>query len=279
MPAFREVHVVDGANDPHSVQPYPSRESAPIGRQCRSVLVLLDLTTRGEAVLQYATGIAVKGRSTMLAVHVIDKRPWLGSDGPCGHFLPEEQQFFTARAAAKKLDLLLAKNNASWAESTVLYGKTEEALAALIRRRKPDLIVVDAKAARDRAVAGALASAQESTRVLALERAHRGGNGGAGNRDLRGGEQPEVGLSESVMRTAQNSARSRQVARTLLLGVATGVLYWLMFANEGMIVELTAKGHWYFILPLTIAFVFSAVHGAFTAEFWDTLGFKAKRRR
>lgn len=279
MLAFRGIDT-DGVNEPHAlrVEPLSSRESAPMGRQCRRVLVLLDLTARGAAVLQYATGIAVKVRSAMMAVRVIDGQPWFESDGPGGQFLPEERLFFTARATAKKLDLFLAWNNVPWAESTVLYGKTNEALAALIKRWKPDLIVVDAKAARHRAVAGALASVQGSTQVLALERAQRSRNAVIGNRGLRWGKQPDVAVSVSAEPAVQDPAKSRQVIRTLLLGAATVVLYWLLFVNEKAILDLSAKGHWYFILPLAIAFVFSFVHGAFTAEFWDTLGVKPNRK-
>lgn len=253
MPALREVHVDDSARD------------LPATRlQGRRVLVLLDLTRRGEAVLQHATGIAANGRAALLAVHVIDKRPLFESDGPCGQFLPEERLFFTARAAARKLDLLLARNNAAWAESTVLYGKTEEALAALVRRWRPDVIVVDATIARRRGVADGFASAQGSARVLTLQHAD---------------QIPPSPGEDNVKRPARYRPHGRQVARTLLLGALTGVLYWLLFAHERTILDLTAKGQWYFIVPLVIAFVFSFAHGAFTAEFWNALGVRARRKR
>lgn len=281
MLAFLGIRT-DGANAPHAVpvHPDPSRErrSDLFARRFHRVLVLLDLTARGEAVLRYATGIAVKDRSAMMAAHVMDGHPLFESDGPCGHFLPEERLFFTARATTRKLDLFLARNNASWAESTVLYGKTNEALATLISQWKPDLIVVDAKAMRHRAIAAGLASVPRSTRVLALERAERSRNAVAGNHGLGGGKQLDVGVGERVKTALRDPARRKQVARTVLLGIGTGALYWLMFANEREVLDLSAKGHWYFILPLAIALVFSFVHGVFTAEFWDVLGVKANRK-
>lgn len=283
MLAFRGIRT-DGANEPRALptQPEASQEGHSnllAKRHCR-VLALFDLTARGEAVLRYAAGIAVRDRSAMMAVHVMDDHPLFESDGPCGHFLPEERLFFTARVTARKLDLFLARNNAPWAESTVLYGKTNEALATLISRWKPDLIVVDAKAARHRAIAGGLASVPRSTRVLALERAERSRNAVAAleNHGLRGGTRLDVGVGASARPAAQDPARRKQVARTVLLGIGTGILYWLMFANERALLDLSAKGHWYFILPLTIALVFSFVHGVFTAEFWDVLGVKANRK-
>ncbi len=70
----------------------------------------------------------------------------------------------------------------------------------------------------------------------------------------------------------------RQIARVVALGVLTGVLYWLLFAKEAQILSLSAQGKWAFWIPVSIAFVFSFVHGAFTGEFWDVLGVKAKKK-
>ncbi|OGA51727.1 MAG: hypothetical protein A3G24_18035 [Betaproteobacteria bacterium RIFCSPLOWO2_12_FULL_62_13] len=243
------------------------------------ILVLLDFSARGEALLRYAAGIAVKNQSAMMAVHVIDSHPWFESDGPSGYFLPEEKLFFTARATAKKLDLFLARNDAPWAESTVLYGKTNEAFAKLITRWKPELIVVDTKAMHHRAIARGLASVHKSTQVLALERAERTPAAGTGNHDRRWGEDFNLEIREPVKSIARDPGKRRQLIRTALLGAGTGALYWSMFANEKQILELSAKGHWYFIVPLAIAFVFSFVHGSFTAEFWNALGVRANRKK
>ncbi len=246
---------------------------------CRRVLVLLDFNARGEALLRYAAGIAVKNQSAMMAVHVIDSHPWFESDGPSGYFLPEEEQFFTARTAAKRLDLLLARNNAPWAESTVLYGKTNEAFAKLITRWKPELIVVDTKAMHHRAIARGLASVHKSTQVLAIERAERTPAAGAGNHGLRWAQDFNFGIRERVKSIALDPGKRKQLIRTALLGAGTGALYWLMFANEKQILDLSAKGHWYFIVPLAIAFAFSFVHGLFTAEFWNALGVRANSKK
>lgn len=73
-------------------------------------------------------------------------------------------------------------------------------------------------------------------------------------------------------------AKGRQIARMVALGVITGVLYWLLFANEDKILSLSTEGRWAFWIPVTIAFVFSFAHGSFTGEFWDVLGVKAKKK-
>ncbi|MBF0178572.1 MAG: hypothetical protein HQM03_00955 [Magnetococcales bacterium] len=54
-------------------------------------------------------------------------------------------------------------------------------------------------------------------------------------------------------------------------------LYILLFAYEKSILDLSARGKWYFVVPILIAFLFSFVHGQFTGVFWEGLGFTAKK--
>ncbi len=67
--------------------------------------------------------------------------------------------------------------------------------------------------------------------------------------------------------------------KTVALGLAALVLYWLLFSYEAAILDVSARGHWYFLVPIAIAFLFSFVHGAFTGRFWDALGIKASGRK
>jgi hypothetical protein len=227
----------------------------------RKVLALTDFTARGEAVLRHASTTAARDGASLIAVHVIEDDPPFGSDGPGGGFLPEERQFFAASTAAEKLHLFLARNDAAWAESTVLCGRPDAALARLVAHWKPDLILTDEKAARNRAIVRGLAAARASVQVLTFEPAGRKWHAVA----LPGIPAVSAGLRQ-------------RFARTLLLGAASALLYWLMFANEGLVLEFSAKGRWYFLFPVAIAFLFSFVHGAFTAEFWDALGVRPRRR-
>ena len=66
------------------------------------------------------------------------------------------------------------------------------------------------------------------------------------------------------------------VIQTISLGLISALLYFLLYHFEGPILELSKQGGWYFLVPITMAFVFSIVHGAFTGRFWDLLGVKAK---
>lgn len=102
-------------------------------------------------------------------------------------------------------------------------------------------------------------------------------------------------------------------AKTLVWGAAAGALYWVLFhfaddvlrfahttgsacvvteggetvyyakptaeacaAKNGTLVE----GNWLFVfIPILIAFAISYAHGAFTASFWDSLGFRAASKK
>lgn len=68
------------------------------------------------------------------------------------------------------------------------------------------------------------------------------------------------------------------VFKAIVYGAASISLYVLLFAYAEETVDLaqrTREGEkrW-FVVPILIAFVFSLVHGAFTAYFWDAVGLK-----
>ncbi len=66
--------------------------------------------------------------------------------------------------------------------------------------------------------------------------------------------------------------------KAIIYGAASGALYYLLFLNMDKTIEwatLTREGQkLYFLIPVIIPCVFSLVHGAFTAYFWDALGMK-----
>lgn len=68
----------------------------------------------------------------------------------------------------------------------------------------------------------------------------------------------------------------RALARTLLYGVGSVAMYLLLFLFHEPILTASKQGGWYFVVPISIAFAFSLVHGNFTGYFWDLLGVKAK---
>jgi len=64
--------------------------------------------------------------------------------------------------------------------------------------------------------------------------------------------------------------------KTLIYGVLSVTLYFLLYLFSEDILERSKEGGWNFIYPVLIAFVFSIVHGNFTGHFWDLFGIKAK---
>ena len=73
------------------------------------------------------------------------------------------------------------------------------------------------------------------------------------------------------------TTRSPQLLRVLALGTLVAVLYWLLFANETRILDLSRQGDWSSLILIAIALLFSFVHGAFTSDFWELLGLRAKK--
>lgn len=75
---------------------------------------------------------------------------------------------------------------------------------------------------------------------------------------------------------ATNSSGA-QLVKVIALGITVAVFYSLLFVYEHEILDSTKNGGWTFVIPISIAFIFSWAHGAFTGEFWDVLGVKAKK--
>jgi hypothetical protein len=76
---------------------------------------------------------------------------------------------------------------------------------------------------------------------------------------------------------AESPRTGKQVTKAVLYGLATLGLYSLLYVLEQPLLDFSAQGGWYFLVPVAMAFLFSAVHGAFTGHFWDVLGIKAKK--
>lgn len=79
------------------------------------------------------------------------------------------------------------------------------------------------------------------------------------------------------MASENESSAASGIVKMILYGIVTLALYIALFKYEETLLSFAARGKWAFILPITIAFVFSFFHGSFTSLFWDTLGVKAKK--
>ena len=79
------------------------------------------------------------------------------------------------------------------------------------------------------------------------------------------------------MTPGPSAGAERKFVRTLALGLLSLLLYAGLFVAEELVLQLSVRGGWYFLVPVTIAFAFSLAHGAFTGHFWDLLGVKARK--
>ncbi|MBZ0105289.1 MAG: universal stress protein [Sulfuricella denitrificans] len=104
------------------------------------ILVSISAGGQSDVLLHRAAELAQSQRIQMLVVQVIDTRSGFESEGPAG-ILPGESAARRIPDAIKRLDLLLARNNLSWAEAKVVRGEPKVALAEVIRAWKPDVVV------------------------------------------------------------------------------------------------------------------------------------------
>lgn len=108
----------------------------------RRILVPVPGDGRAEILLHRAGEFAATApaRVRMLVLRVLDTGSGFESDGPVGS-LPGERAARLLPDAKKRLDLMLARGNLSWAETKVAWGEPGIVLAEVIRDWSPDLVV------------------------------------------------------------------------------------------------------------------------------------------
>lgn len=91
-----------------------------------------------------------------------------------------------------------------------------------------------------------------------------------------------VDVNQSLAERTPGAGRAGIVIMAAL-GVASVLLYGLLFwYSDSLTAIAQAARHGeklYAIIPIAIALVFSLVHGAFTARFWDSLGLRPRNPR
>ena len=67
----------------------------------------------------------------------------------------------------------------------------------------------------------------------------------------------------------------------LMMGIGSIALYFGLYLFNSDLIALAKQTYagqkTLFFVPILLAFLFSFVHGAFTAKFWDSLGIAAKK--
>jgi len=78
---------------------------------------------------------------------------------------------------------------------------------------------------------------------------------------------------------AQSSTKKKPVGVMIVMGLISIALYTTLLLKQDLINSTFAKGGWYALLPIIMAFVFSYFHGSFTGNFWTVLGIEAARKK
>lgn len=78
---------------------------------------------------------------------------------------------------------------------------------------------------------------------------------------------------------AQSSSKKKPVGAMIVMGLISIALYTALLLKQDLLNSTFAKGGWYALLPIIMAFVFSYFHGSFTGHFWTVLGIEAARKK
>jgi hypothetical protein len=78
---------------------------------------------------------------------------------------------------------------------------------------------------------------------------------------------------------AQSNTKKKPVGSMIVMGIISIALYTTLLLKQELLNSTFAKGGWYALLPVIMAFVFSYFHGSFTGSFWTVLGIEAARKK
>jgi hypothetical protein len=81
------------------------------------------------------------------------------------------------------------------------------------------------------------------------------------------------------MAGSHGSTKKKPIGRMTVMGVVTIALYVMLLSQQGIINDYVSRGGLFAFLPIAVAFIFSIVHGSFTANFWTVLGIEAAKRK
>jgi nucleotide-binding universal stress UspA family protein len=106
----------------------------------RRILVSIAAGGETEILLQRAVALTHGHQAQLLVVRVLDTRGGFEPDGPAAS-LRGDALARRVPETKRRLDLLLAQNNLSWAEAKVVWGVPQAELVQITRTWKPDLVV------------------------------------------------------------------------------------------------------------------------------------------
>jgi hypothetical protein len=76
-----------------------------------------------------------------------------------------------------------------------------------------------------------------------------------------------------------STTKKKPVGAMVVTGIVSLALYTALLLKQDLVISMVGKGGLYAFLPITMAFVFSYIHGSFTGHFWTVLGIEAARKK
>jgi hypothetical protein len=76
-----------------------------------------------------------------------------------------------------------------------------------------------------------------------------------------------------------NGGKKKKLLFTGILGVITVSSYILAISQQDYLTQISTRGGWNFIWPVTAAFYFSFLHGTFASNVLSILGITASKKR
>lgn len=77
----------------------------------------------------------------------------------------------------------------------------------------------------------------------------------------------------------KSSYKKKPYGKMLITGILSLVLYAILLSQQDIISSYFSRGGIYAFFPITVAFIFSFIHGSFTGIFWTVLGIEAASKR
>jgi len=83
--------------------------------------------------------------------------------------------------------------------------------------------------------------------------------------------------TDTKRNTTANEPKKKPVAKMLIFGCLSGILYFYLLTNQQLVTDTFTKGGWYAAYPILAAFIFSFIHGAFASNCLSVFGIEAKK--
>ncbi|MBI4697459.1 MAG: hypothetical protein HY758_00685 [Nitrospirae bacterium] len=78
---------------------------------------------------------------------------------------------------------------------------------------------------------------------------------------------------------AESKVRKKPYSKAIFMGIISIALYAALLMNQDTLNQYFGRGGMYAFLPISVAFIFSYIHGTFTGSFWTVMGVEASKKK